>query len=170
MIGYFLGALVLVILSGCGPVISSNLLRQAGSPADFAALQAHPEQYQGRVVILGGEVMGVRIKNGGSLLMVSQKPLDPQLRPVEAQVSGGSFLVESDLWLAPDAYVPQRKVTVAGIFEGRPQGTPLLRAREIYLWEHPFKLIAIPKEWYDPSLEYWYTPPYYDPWRHRGGR
>ncbi|MBI4642519.1 MAG: Slp family lipoprotein [Deltaproteobacteria bacterium] len=46
--------LILAILTGCATGISPSLQQQAGPPVDFAALSAHPEQYQGRLVILGG--------------------------------------------------------------------------------------------------------------------
>lgn len=167
MTGAFVWPLLAALLAGCGPVISPNLMRQAGPPVNFAELAAQPEKFPGRTVVLGGEVMSVKPQNGGSLLLVDQRPLDAQLRPVEKAASGGSLAVASDRWLASDAYVPQRKVTVAGVVQGRLNGAPLIKAREIYLWEHPFKLIAVPPEWYDndPVMEYWYTPPYFDPWR-----
>lgn len=167
MTGAFVWPLLAALLAGCGPAISPNLTRQAGPPVNFAELAAQPENFQGRTVVLGGEVMSVKPKNGGSLLMVDQRPLDAQLRPVEKSASGGSLAVASDRWLAPDAYVPKRKVTVAGVVQGRLNGAPLIKARQIYLWEHPFKLIAVPPAWYNYNsvMEYWYTPPYFDPWR-----
>ncbi len=166
MTGKVFGAVLVLFLAGCGPVISPTLLRQASPAVNFAELLVQPEKFKGRVVVLGGEVISVTPKNGGSLLMMDQSPLDAQLRPVEKAASGGSLAVASDRWLAPDAYVPHRKVTVAGVVQGRLNGAVLLKARQIYLWEHPFKLIAVPPEWYDnnPAMEYWYTPPYFDPW------
>ena len=167
-----LGAVLAFFMAGCGPVISPNLLRQAGPAVNFAEVTAHPEKFEDRTVVLGGEVISVKPQNGGSLLLVDQRPLDAQLRPVDKSASGGSLAVVSDRWLAPDAYVPKRKVTVAGVVQGRLDGAPLLKARQLYLWEHPFKLVAVPPEWYDydPVMEYWYTPPYFDPWRPSGHR
>jgi starvation-inducible outer membrane lipoprotein len=161
------GAVALILaLAGCGPLISASLQRQAGPPVNFAAVQAHPEQYQGKVVILGGEVASVWVKNGSSLLTVNEQPLTPDLRPVEGSSFGGTFWVESDKWLSPSEYVPNRKVTVAGEVLGRRDGTLLLKAREIHLWEHPLQLIAVPPSYYDydKTLEYWFTPPYFNPY------
>jgi starvation-inducible outer membrane lipoprotein len=163
-------AALAVFFIGCAPAISPNSVRQASPPVNFADLLAHPEQYQDRQVVLGGEVMWVKPWDGGSLIMLNQKPLDSKLRPVEAPVSGGSFAVANDRLLSREVFVPQRKVTVAGVVKGQYQGVPLIQAQEIYPWEHPFRLIAVPKEWYDPSLEHWYTPPYWDIWRHGGHR
>jgi starvation-inducible outer membrane lipoprotein len=162
-----LGAVLVLFLAGCGPAISPNLLRQAGPAVNFADLAATPEKFQGSLVVLGGEVMSVKPQDGGSLLQVDQMPLDAQMRPVDKSASGGTLAVASDHWLAPDDYVPRRKVTVAGVVQGRQDGAPLIKAQQIYLWEHPFKLVAVPPAWYDydPVMEYWYTPPYFDPWR-----
>ena len=163
-------AVVLAFVIGCGPAISPQLVRQAGPAVNFAELSAQPEQFQGRTVVLGGEVMSVQPRNGCSLLLVDQRPLDAQLRPLDKSASGGTLAVLSDRWLSPDDYVPKRKVTVAGLVQGRLESAPLIKAREIYLWEHHFKMVAVPPAWYDydPTMEYWYTPPYFDPWRHRG--
>ena len=161
------GLIVLTLLAGgCGPAISPGLLQQARPTLDFAQLQAQPETFQGRVVVLGGEIIYLERQGAKSVLLISQKPVDVRLRPLEKAPAGGQFLVESEQWLAPDAYVPQRKITVAGVVSGSRQGLLLLQARELYLWEHPFKLVPVPKDWYDPALEYWYTPPYFDPYRH----
>src|SRR4030042_2467867 len=161
--------LLALALAGCGPAISTNILRQAEEPVSFAALKSKPEQYRGKTIVLGGEVMQVQAQDGKSLLWVRQKELDPQLRPVDAPVDGGTFLVESGNWLSPDSYVPKRKVTVAGEVLGQRDGFPLLQARQIHLWEYPYELDTLLKEWIDPSMSYWYTPPYFDPWL-RGGR
>jgi outer membrane lipoprotein len=158
------------LLAGCGPVISQQYIKEAASRVDVAALKAQPEKYQGQLVILGGEIVENLRKKDQSLLTINQKELDVKLRPLDADAYGGIFLVESNSWLEPDTYVPNRKITVAGVVVGQQNGVPLLQARQIYLWEHPFKLIAVPPEWYgnDPAMEYWYTPPYYDPWRNHG--
>jgi outer membrane lipoprotein len=160
---------LMLYLWGCVP-ISPALVQQSEPSLSFAALKADPEAYRGRRLILGGEVMTVSLLEGDSLLLVHQKELDPQLRPVDPPSYGGEFQVLSRRWLAPDAYFPPRKVTVAGEVLGQRAGVPFLRATEIYLWEDPRKLDDLLKEWFDPALHYWYTPPYFDPWRPGGGR
>jgi starvation-inducible outer membrane lipoprotein len=145
-------------------------MQQTDSTLSFVELRADPGKYQGKTLVLGGEVMKVQLQDGKSLLWVSQKELDSRLRPVDAPIVGGTFLVESEDWLSPDTYVPKRKVTVAGVVLGQRDGFPLLRARQIYLWEYPYKMDDLLKEWIDPSMSYWYTPPYFDPWRTTGGR
>lgn len=171
----WLGALILAFLSGCAPGISPSLQQQAGPPVSFAALSAHPEEYQGRLVILGGEVMSLQPwGREGTLMTVNQQELtrlgDPRGAP-----SGGTFVVESDQWLSPSTYQPKSTVKVAGEVKGRRDGFLLLKAREVFfnappVWEKWY--FPVPREWYDydPNLEYWFTPPYFDPWRGGGGR
>lgn len=170
--------LVVLAFAGCAPAISTGLVQQAatetGAPANFAALQANPENYQGKLVILGGEVISVTLKNGKSLLALNQRELDSQLQPYGPGY-GGTFYVKSDTLLPPSLYVPQRKVTVAGVVQGTLDGTPFLEARQVHIGDYPpweKWYYPVPREWYDgdPALEYWFTPPYFDPWRTKGGR
>ncbi len=164
---YWLILGVLVVLAGCGPAISASRQQEAGPQAGFAELAAHPEQYQGRVVILGGEVVTVQPLGQGSLLSVDQRHLDSHLFPSGA-ASGGTFLVESAGSLSPATYQPGSKVTVSGVVAGRKDGHLLLQAKQVYWWEGPVWEKwnhPVPASWYDPGMEYYFTPPYFDPWR-----
>lgn len=145
---------------------------ETGPRVGFAELSAHPDKYVGQTKILGGEVMQVQPLGQGSLLSVDQRDLDRNLFPTSG-ASGGAFLVESDEWLSPSAYQPKSIVTIAGVVAGKKNGLLVLKAKKIHLWEGPRWekwYYPIPREWYDydPNLEYWNTPPYFDPWR--GGR
>ncbi len=168
----FLATLALLLaLSGCGPVISTSLQQEAGQKVGFTELAAHPDRYQGRVEILGGEVMRVQPWGNGSLLAVDQRTLDRRLYPV-GTASGGTFLVESDKWLDSNYYEPKSRLVVAGVVAGAKDGFLLLKARQIHLWGPPTwekYYYPVPREWYPPELEYWYTPPYFDIYR-GGGR
>ena len=162
-------------LAGCAPAISTPLQQEAGPKVGFAELSAHPNKYLGQVKILGGEVMQVQPLGQGSLLSLDQHELDRNLFPSGA-ASGGTFLVESDEFLSPSTYQPKSRVTVAGVVAGRKNGLLVLKAKQVHYWEGPRWekwYYPVPREWYDydPAMEYWYTPPYFDPWRHgRGGR
>lgn len=149
------------------PAISPTLQQEAGPGVSFAELAAHPDNYKGRLEILGGLVMSVTPWKNGSLLEVDQRQLNQQLFPI-GTVSGGTFLVESDEWLNSNWYVPKSRVVVAGVVEGAKDGLLLLKAKQVTLlappvWEKRF--YPVPREWYPPELEYWFTPPYWDPYR-----
>jgi starvation-inducible outer membrane lipoprotein len=165
--------LMMALLSGCAGV-SPGVQQQAGAPVDFAALSAHPEQYQGRIVILGGEVMQIQPSGKGSLMTVSQRELD-KLYEYKTVPSGGTFVVESDEWLSPSTYQPKSTVKVAGEVIGRKNSFVAIKAKEVVLAANPVWLkyyYPVPPEWYDhdPNLEYWFTPPYFDPYRGGGRR
>jgi starvation-inducible outer membrane lipoprotein len=161
----------LILAAGCGPAISTSLQQEAGPPVSFAELSAHPDRYQGRLEILGGEVMEVTPWNNGSLLTVDQRQLDDKLFPI-GKASGGTFLVESEQWLKSTQYLPKSKVVVAGVVAGEKNGRLLLKARQVTFLEPPTwekYYYPVPREWYPPSMEHWFTPPYFDPYR-GGGR
>jgi outer membrane lipoprotein len=173
-ISWLIVGLVLA-LAGCGPAISPSLQQQAGPGLGFDELSAHPDQYKGRLVILGGEVMQVQPwGQRGSLLSMDQRQLDGHLFPIGAD-SGGTFLVESNEWLNSNIYVPKSRVTVAGVVAGKKNGYLVLKARQVHFWEGPRWekwYHPVPQEWYgyNPQMEYWYTPPHFDPWIGGGGR
>ena len=160
----------LILTVGCVPAIETSLQQEAGSRVGFAELSARPDRYKGQLTILGGEVMSVTPWEQGSLLTVDQRQLDDRFYPVGA-ASGGTFLVESDEWLNSTKYVPKSKVVVAGVVVGQKDGWLLLKARQVTFLEPPtwekFSY-PVPREWYPPELEHWYTPPYFD--IYRGGR
>jgi starvation-inducible outer membrane lipoprotein len=170
----WLWVVVLAVSAGCATTISPSLQQEAGPPVSFAELSAHPEAYQGRLVILGGEVMTLQPWREGTLMTVNQQAMRDLGNPRGAP-SGGTFVVESKEWLSPSTYQPKSTVKVAGIVEGRKNGFLLLKARQVVfngppVWEKWY--FPVPREWYDydPSLEYWYTPPYWDPYRGGGRR
>jgi starvation-inducible outer membrane lipoprotein len=163
----YLLPLALTLLAGCGGTISPALQQQAGPPVSFAALSANPEQYLGRVVILGGEVMTLAPLGPGTLMTVNQQELADLGNPRGAP-SGGAFLVASDKWLSPGTFQPKSTVKVAGEVQGRREGMLFLKAREVIfnaapVWEKWF--YPVPRDWYPPEMEHWFTPPYFDPWR-----
>jgi len=165
---------ICLALAGCASSLTPAIPPETGPRVGFAELVANPEKYLGQVKILGGKVMQVQPLGQGSLLSVDQHDLDRNLFPGGA-ASGGTFMVESDEWLSPSAFQPQSKVVVAGAVVGKKDGFLLLKAKQVRLLEGPSWekwYYPVPREWYDydPSLEYWYTPPHFDPWRGGGRR
>ncbi len=161
-----------LVLAGCAPAITPTLQQEASPPVGFTELAAHPNNYKGRLVILGGEVMSVQPWEQGSLLTVDQRRLNSRFYPV-GTTSGGSFQVESKQWLNSNWYLPKSKVVVAGVVAGEQNGMLRLKAKEVTLlapptWEKYY--YPVPREWYAPELEYWYTPPYFDIYRGGGRR
>ncbi len=158
-------------LGGCAPAYVAGAGQTAG---DLAALTADPQAARGREVRLGGEIVSLSHREGKSLLTVRHRELDARGRP-EGQASGRTFLVESERFLSPSYYVPGRQVTVTGTVAGSRDGRLLLAARDLRLGDYPRwekYYHPVPREWYDgdPALEYWFTPPHFDPWHGGHGR
>ena len=78
---YVLIFFVLGGFTGCAPVISKQLRKEAGEPVPFEALLMRTEDYKGRVVIIGGYILETVNEPEGSWLTVLQSPLDSQNRP-----------------------------------------------------------------------------------------
>ena len=162
---YVLIFFVLGGFTGCAPVISKQLRKEAGEPVPFEALLMRTEDYKGRVVIIGGYILETVNEPEGSWLTVLQSPLDSQNRPASSDLSKGRFLVRSKEFLDPVVYSKERRITVGGQVTGsqeRQLGSlayqyPVIEAKEIHLW---------PKEeehmgpYYDPWYYPWYTHPY----------
>lgn len=156
---------VLLILSGCAPVISKSLKEQADPSLTFGDVIRNPEAFKGRTVVWGGEIIETtNEENGETMLEVFQRPLSWRDEPQETVASEGRFLVRVEKYLDPYVYRKGRKVTVAGEILGeevRPIGKmdyryPLVLSKEIYLWTY-----------YDYPYSYYPYPYYYDyygPW------
>jgi len=154
--------------SGCAPVLSKQLRKEAEHPIPFAELQQAPDTYKGRVVILGGYILETANDPDGSRLTILQAPLGFRNRPKSADLTKGRFLVLAKKFLDPEVYSKDRAITVGGKVEGSRQESlgsrnyvyPLIEAQEIYLWPEKYKYAR-------PYYPYFYDPwyyPWYDPW------
>ncbi len=136
VLGFFLA------LSACAPVISKQSLSQADMNLTFQELQRDPERYRGKVVLLGGQILGTKVQDGQTWIEVLQRPLTSRQKPKETDVSYGRFLTRFADFRDPAIYVPGREITVLGEIEGKQvsplNGTtyvyPVLIPREAYLW------------------------------------
>ena len=132
----------LMLLSACAPVISQTTMSDVDKSISFPALQQSPDAYEGRVVLLGGQIISTTVKANETWIEVLEKPLDYDQKPSDADQSFGRFLVRFQGFLDPAIYASGRKLTVAGQVEGkvvRPLKEinytyPVLSAREHYLW------------------------------------
>lgn len=158
--------LAAVLLSGCTPAYVGG---PGLPPGGLAALAADPLAHQGREVRLGGEIVSLSHREGKSLLTVRHRELDARGYPY-GPASGYTFLAESQGFLSPGAYVTGRQIIITGTVAGSRDGRLLLAARDLKLGDYPRwekYYYPVPREWYDgdPALEYWFTPPHFDPWR-----
>lgn len=113
----------------------------------FGILQADPDTYKGRAVMLGGKIMGTEATEKGTLILVKHLPVSehPVYGPVEtAELTGERFVIlypgkvdEEGLWFG-------NKLLVVAVVQGNkaitiPDGIsrtqPYVVARCMHVWK-----------------------------------
>ena len=134
-----------LLASSCSgsKVIPPELKDQIDSSVSFRDIQASPQALQGRVVLLGGEVLGARLVQDGVELEVLQLPVKDDDPPVERRTeSQGRFLAIYRAAGDPASFPPGTKVTLVGAITGEEtrrldESTyryPIVEVRHLYVW------------------------------------
>jgi outer membrane lipoprotein len=161
-----LAAVSLLLLSGCGHVISQDLRLRADPRVTFAAVYKNPEAFTGSFVIWGGEIVGAtNPADGTTSIEVFQRPLSFSEQPDVMQPSEGRFVVATEQYVDTYPLKEGRRITVAGEVAGavtRPLGDmeyryPLVAGKELYLWPEYY----CPQD-YPPFNAYFRGP--FGPW------
>lgn len=136
-------AVVLALMTGCGPVISDEVLKTVNRDIEFRELAADPAKYTGKSVVFGGTILNIENMENTTEMEVVQEGMNSQLKPVDRGESAGRFLVRFDRFMDPAIFSAGKRITVAGVVTGtetRPLGKgnyryPVIEPREHYLWE-----------------------------------
>jgi outer membrane lipoprotein len=131
-----------LLAAGCAKPFPPDLLAKVEKNVTYQAFQDQPEQYDGKMLMFGGEIVETKNVENGAWIIVLQRPLDADGRPSWTTESGGRFLVLTKTFLDVDAFHPGRSLTVIGEVNGSQamplRGTeywyPLLVAQQLYLW------------------------------------
>jgi outer membrane lipoprotein len=134
---------IMVFLSSCAPVISSEVLQLADQQLTFQELTKYPEQYRGKIVVIGGRILSSSVEDGTTWIQVLQQPLGWQHKPTASDVSYGRFLVHFKEYRDPEIFRKDRLITVAGEIEGKKVRLidtltytyPVVIPREFYIWK-----------------------------------
>ncbi len=150
---FFLAAL----LCSCTYAVSRE---GADDTLTFAMVQANPDPFQGKIMVLGGTIVAAVNRDEGAVMEITEKPLDYWGKPKRTDRTGGRFLL-----LVPGAldllqYTPGRQVTVSARVEGTLAAGlaggggqyPVLRSREIKLWPQEQPSWNRP-QWMDPLYD-----------------
>jgi outer membrane lipoprotein len=132
-----------LFFQGCTYAISPGIADKSDKTVRFEKLQADPESFKGKIIIVGGTIARTSELNQGTLIEVAQKPLDYWGKPVRTIRTGGRFLVFHQGPLNMMAYAPGVDITVAGevlgtgspVLGGKQYDHPVLLAKELKLWE-----------------------------------
>lgn len=125
---------------GCSP-IPRRYLVQAETGVTLTDLQRTPEQYQGKLVILGGVIVDEHAKDGRLWLRMKNRPLDENQRPhLSVDPSGTDddyYWVALEAEKIPAHYREWAQVTVVGkVVPTRPgvKSDPVLAAVYLRRW------------------------------------
>jgi len=136
-------ALIILLLTGCAPVISRSTLKDVNREIAFADIIKNPSAFKGNSVILGGRVILLSNGKDTTLIEVLQFPLSHSMKPLSRKGSGGRFIISAHGFLDPLVY-RGKLITVAGALEapitkdlGKAEYTyPLIKSRELHLWKY----------------------------------
>jgi outer membrane lipoprotein len=159
------------LFGACTPVISTQLMDQVDRDVTYSALVANPDEFRGKIVLLGGTIVQTMPKPKETEIEIVQKPISSSGEPHLTDKSEGRFLVVVDRFLDPAIYQSGRDLTVAGEVRGseaRRLGEidyryPVITAQELHLWRRP----AVPPAY--PFYPYPFGYPAYWQWRHYPG-
>lgn len=141
-----LACLFATALWGCAHTVTSpELRREARRDLDFPVVLRDPMAHTGALVIWGGVIVETRVRRDGTDVVVLETPFRNGEEPGDRIQSRGRFIATTSGYLDPAVYRQGLGVTVAGEIAGkevRPLGEseyayPLLRIREIHLWQSP---------------------------------
>lgn len=128
-----------VLLSGCSKV-PRHFVRMAEPNTTLSKLVAHPEQYQGKVVMLGGVYLEEEEDEQFLWLRVTNRPLDQDYMPhrppsLEGTEAGSYWLIVEKAKL-PGIYRQWARMTVVGrVLDQRRLGTePVLALLYVRGW------------------------------------
>ncbi len=133
--------LLLLAVSGCAHVISEQTRSEVDRTVNDGLLFDNPNDYKGKIVILGGTIVSSRNEKDASYVEVLQKRLDRWGRPVQKDDSLGRFMIVHEGFLDTEIYSAGREITAAGVVEGTMKGSLgemeyeylLIRAKELYI-------------------------------------
>lgn len=139
------GLLWVLLLPGCAsdPVIPEPLEGQVDRTVTFEQLRESPESHQGKMLVLGGEVLTAKRLKEGTQLEILQLPLDDNQPVFERDGSQGRFLALQREFLDP-ATVTGTRVTIVGEVTGAVTQRldeseyryPALDVKHLRVWEN----------------------------------
>ncbi len=147
-----LSLLVVLLITGCASqrVVPNELEPLVDRAVTFAEVVAAPESYQGRVLVLGGEVLKAKRLKDGTQIELLQLPLDKDERPIlDRQQSHGRFFAIQPEFLDPATIVAGTKMTLVGEVSGAK--TDHLDEVE---YRYPVVIVKHLHTWQEQSQEY----------------
>ncbi len=126
--------------------IPETLQNQIDPTLTFSQVIQHPGSYQGKMLVLGGEVLSAKRLAEGTRLEVLQLPLDDYQRPLMTRTdSQGRFFAIEKAFLDPAMFPPNTLITivgevtesVAGKLDEMDYQFPSVVIKDLYVWKDP---------------------------------
>lgn len=143
---------LLVLPAACSSqrVIPEALEPLVDRTVPFREIVASPDSYQGKIVVLGGEVLKAKRLKDGTQIEFLQLPLDKDERPIlDRQRSQGRFLAIRQEFLDPATMVNGTTMTIVGEVSGT-KTEPLDEVE----YRYPVLIVKYLHPWPAPSYGY----------------
>lgn len=145
-----------VWLASCSSynVVPKDMQSQVDYTVSFTELHNAPDQYRGRMIVFGGEVLSAKRLKDVTRIEVLQLPLDRYQAPTyDRTASEGRFLAFEKDFLDPAKLPPGTRVTIVGDITGA-LTQPLDEA------EYTFPTVEVKKLTVWPKIDSSYSRPY----------
>ena len=131
---------LLLVLAGCH-TLPAKYVKQAEPGVTLTALTASPQQYQDKVVILGGVLVKEGEKDGQVWLRLKNRPLDPQYHPhrptsLDGPEAGHFWVTAPSRQQLPPRYRHWARMTVVGRVIGTTNQEPVLLLMYVRGWDY----------------------------------
>jgi len=111
--------ILVFLLSGCTHYISSASRSQVDKSVSLSQVEASPDAYRGKPIMLGGTVAKLDYGQEGTRLEVTEHRLDRRELPDETIPSSGRFLATTTRTLNSCNYKPGTLVVLVGTVVGQ---------------------------------------------------
>jgi outer membrane lipoprotein len=165
----------MLFMVACVPVFREEVMKNATLNPPLAELNSNPLMFEGKLYILGGKIVSVRVTKEGSLIDAIYAPVDSRgyLKDYVKSVRFLALYPKEQGILAPLIFRKDREITIAGIYKGTRVGRldeldysyGYFEIVDFRLWEEPRyypDYYPYPYWWYDPWCDPWYR---YHRWR-----
>jgi outer membrane lipoprotein len=160
--------LLTVLFASCAPVLRKDYMDEGIRDVPLSELKQHPEQFKGRLFILGGIIVNTKVNDQGSLIEAIDVRVDSR-----GYLEGGpdgrylALYPREAGMLDPQIYHKGRRVTLAAEFTGERKGKideakyvfPFFVIKDCYLWEER-EYYPGPNYHYPYPFFYWWNGPY----------
>jgi len=153
-----------MMTAGCAVPLAPEVREQLDPALEFTALQAEPQRFLGKSLLLGGSIVSLKDDDQGSLLEILRWELNRWGEPLALTDVGDRFLVRTPRPLDAGLYSRGRLVTLGGTLQGtaditineRQESVPLFELLDIHLWDTPFRYGLHPNP--DPGAPEYVAP------------